>query len=162
VSSRLAADRGESLIEILVAMLIMGIVVVAVMGGLLTSVKVSDIHRKQATAGADVRSYVEGVKRAVAAGGYKPCAASSDYLPVPGTAAAAVHFVPHTGFTASVVKVEYWTDTGPGTPWSWASSCSPDWGLQRVTLQVQSDDGRATEQSVVVLRAPCGPAVSTC
>jgi type II secretory pathway pseudopilin PulG len=67
-------DRGESLIEILVAVLILGLTVAAVMGGLLTSVKVSDLHRKQATAGADVRSYAESVTRAVASpGGYKTC-----------------------------------------------------------------------------------------
>jgi type II secretory pathway pseudopilin PulG len=153
-------DRGESLIEILVAVLILGVTATAVMGGLLTSVKVSDIHRKQATAGADVRSYVESVTRAVAAGGYKPCAAPSDYLPVPGSAASAVHFATSTGFSPTVARVEYWSDSGPGTAWSWGSTCAPDWGLQRVTLQVASADGRATEQSVVVLRAPCGAGVT--
>jgi type II secretory pathway pseudopilin PulG len=153
-------DRGESLIEILVAVLILGLTVAAVMGALLTSVKVSDIHRKQATGGADVRSYAESVTRAVAAGGYKPCAAPSDYLPVAGTAATAVHFTPSAGFTPTVTRVEFWSDTGPGTPWTWTSACAPDWGLQRVTLQVASADGRATEQAVVVLRAPCGAGVT--
>ena len=154
-------DRGESLIEILVAVLILGLTVAAVMGGLLTSVKVSDLHRKQATAGADVRSYAESVTRAVASpGGYKTCAVPSDYLPVAGTDANKVHFTASTGFEPTVTKVEYWSDSGPGTTWAWSSTCAPDWGLQRVTLQVQSDDERATEQSVVVLRAPCGAGVT--
>jgi type II secretory pathway pseudopilin PulG len=153
-------DRGESLIEILVAVLILGLTVTAVMGALLTSVKVSDIHRKQATGGADVRSYAESVKRAVAAGGYQPCATPSAYLPVAGTAATAVHFTASAGFTPTVTRVEFWSDSGPGTPWTWTSTCAPDWGLQRVTLQVASADGRAREQSVIVLRAPCGAGVT--
>lgn len=153
-------DRGESLIEILVAVLILGLTGSAVMGGLLIGVKVSDIHRKEATGGADVRSYAESVERAVAAGGYAPCAAPSAYLPAAGTAANAVHFTASAGFTATVTAVEYWSDTGPGTSGTFGSTCAPDWGLQRVTLQVASDDGRATERAVVVLRAPCGAGVT--
>jgi type II secretory pathway pseudopilin PulG len=147
-------DRGESLIEILVAVLILGLTVTAIMGGLLTSVKLSDVHRKQATAGADVRSYAESVTRAVAAGGYQPCAGTSAYLPVSGTSPTAVHFTPSAGVTPTVVRVEYWSDSGPATPGTWQPSCSTDLGLQRVTLQVQSTDSRATEQTVVVLRLP--------
>ena len=149
-----ADDRGESLIEILVAVLILGITATAIMGGLLTSVKLSDVHRKQATAGADVRSYAESVTRAVAAGGYQPCAVTSAYLPVTDMDPKTVDFTPASGGTAAVVGVEYWSDSGPATAWSWKPSCAVDLGLQRVTLQVRSADSRATEQTVVVVRLP--------
>jgi type II secretory pathway pseudopilin PulG len=145
-------DRGESLIEILVAVLILGLTATAIMGGLLTSVKLSDVHRKQATAGADVRSYAESVTRAVAAGGYQPCAVTSSYLPGPGPTS--VHFTPSPGAVPTVVRVEYWSDSGPATAWSWKPTCAVDLGLQRVTLQVRSADSRATEQTVVVVRLP--------
>jgi type II secretory pathway pseudopilin PulG len=148
-------DRGESLIEILVAVLILGLTAVAVTGGLLASVKLSDVHRKQATGGAYARDYAESVSRYVAGTGYVPCAAAGAGSPyAPGT----VGFSAPSGYTASVTSVRYWPASGT----TWPTTCpSPDRGLQQVTLQVASADGRATETSVVVLRKPCGQG-STC
>ena len=50
---RVADERGETLVEMLLAVAIMGIAAVALMAGLTTSVLMSDIHRKQATAERD-------------------------------------------------------------------------------------------------------------
>ena len=74
-------DRGESLIEILVAVLIMGTAVVAIVGGLLASVKMSDVHRKQATSGGLARDYAELIDRHVAGSGYVACAGPAVYSP---------------------------------------------------------------------------------
>ena len=141
--SRLAADRGETLLEVLVAVAIMSIAMVAVAGGLVTGILVADIHRKQAGAGEAVRDYAEAIEGAVAAGGYVTCASTASYASPPGFAAPA-------GYTKSVVagSMRYWNG-------SWQTSCSADAGLQQLTLQVSSDDGRATERIVVVLRKPC-------
>jgi type II secretory pathway pseudopilin PulG len=62
-------DRGETLIELIVALAIMGITVVAIVSGIATGIVMSDIHRKQATAGAVVRQYAEAIENDVAAGG---------------------------------------------------------------------------------------------
>jgi type II secretory pathway pseudopilin PulG len=144
MAPRIAEERGETLIELLLTIVIMGITVVAVVGGLLAAIRMSDIHRRQATAGAAARDYVENVDRFVAGTGYVGCAGSSAYAP------ATVGFSAPAGFTAAVVSVRFWTGT------AWTSSCSSDQGLQQLTVQVQSADGRATEQAVVVLRKPCG------
>jgi type II secretory pathway pseudopilin PulG len=149
VTSRWSADRGETLIELLVAILIMGIAVVAVVGGLLASVKFSDVHRKQATGGADARSYAEAVGRYVAGDQYVECAAPSAYAP------ATVGFAAPSGFTAAVASVEYW-NAGTRT---FTGTCSSS-GLQRVTVQVASTDGRAAEKAIVVVRKPCGQGAS--
>jgi prepilin-type N-terminal cleavage/methylation domain-containing protein len=132
------ADRGESLLELLVALAIMGVAVVAVMGGLGASVTMSDVHRKQATAGAYVRAYAETLESSMAGGGYVGCASTTTY-PVPTL----------TNYSASVVSVRYWTGS------AWAASCTTDLGVQQVTVEVHSSDNRAREQLVVVLRKPC-------
>ena len=139
-------DRGETLLELLIALTIMSIAVVAVVGGLLAGVAVSDIHRKQSTAGAAVRDYAENVEKYVAGTGYSSCAAPSAYSPAAVGYSAAVP----SGYTAAAVAVRYWS----GTAWV-ASPCS-DVGLQELTIQVASSDTRAAERLVLVLRKPCG------
>ncbi|GAA1601351.1 prepilin-type N-terminal cleavage/methylation domain-containing protein [Kribbella sancticallisti] len=142
---RLADERGETLVELLIAVAIMGIVAVALMAGLATSVLISDIHRKQATAGTAVRDYAEALQNYVADGHYiDDCASPAGYalgsFPVPA------------GFQHSVVagSIRYWSSSG------WQSTCTTDSGLQQLEIQVASADGRATERVVVVLRKPCG------
>jgi Tfp pilus assembly protein PilV len=126
-------DRGETLLEILLAVVIMGIAVVALMAGLTTSVLMSDIHRKQSTAGAYLRDYAEAVENSVAAGNYLGCSNAAGYAAVPVTS------FPATGYARSVVS----------------SSCAFGSDVQQLTLQVRSTDGRASERLVVFVRKPC-------
>jgi len=140
---RVAGDSGETLVELLVAIVIMGITGAAIMGGLLASVHFSDVHRKQSTAGAYARDYGEAVDRFVAGGGYVECADTSAYTP------AAVGFSTPTGFSAAVTSVTYWDRAAR----RFGATCSSS-GLEQVTVQVTSADGRATERSVIVVREP--------
>jgi Tfp pilus assembly protein PilV len=140
----LTDDRGETLLEILVAVVLLGVAVVSVVGALLTTVQMSDLHRKQASAAVAARDYAETVERRVAAGGYVGCAAASAYQP------SAVAFGTPAGYTASTTSVRYWSGSG------WTAACSADQGLQLATLEVRSADGRADERTAVVLRRPCG------
>jgi type II secretory pathway pseudopilin PulG len=141
-------DRGDTLVELLVSIAIMGIAGVAIFGALLTSVKVSDYHRKQASAGAYVHNVAEALTT-FAATGYKQCATKTDYPPP------TVGYTAPAGFSASTTSVAYWIISS-GT---WATTgCTPssDSGVQRVSIQVASSDGRATESLQVVVRQPCG------
>lgn len=143
-------ERGETLLELLIALTIMSIAVVAIVGGLVAGVAVSDIHRKQSTAGAAVRDYAEIVEKYVAGAPYTSCAAPSAYAP------ATVGFtVPSGGYTATAVALRYWSGT------AWTTSPCTDVGLRELTIQVASTDSRAAEQLVLVLRKPCGDG-STC
>ena len=144
-------DRGETMLELLIAVTIMAIAVVAVVGGLGVSVLISDIHRKQATAGDAVRNYAETMENLVTAGGYRPCGSTSDYTTL------AASFTPPAGYQDSVVRTRYWAPGG-----GWQTSCSSDIGLQQLTLQVASSDNRASEQLVIVLRKPCGLTDALC
>ena len=142
--ARWGDERGESLLELLVAVVIMGVTVAAVVGALAVAARTSDIHRKQATSGTSARDYAETVGRRVAGGAYTGCAPASAF------AAATVGFAVPAGYTASVVSVRYWDGS------SFATACGTDTGLQQVVLQLASTDGRATERATVVVRKPCG------
>ena len=134
-------EEGETLIELLIAVAIMGIAVVAIVGGIATTILMSDIHRKQATAGAYLRDYAETLQ-----GSYTSCTSGApDY--------AALLAEPVGGqFTAPTATVTYWDTVSRSFS---GSSCPPtDPGLQQVTLTLASADSRASESLVVVLRQP--------
>lgn len=135
-------DRGETLLELVVSMAVIGVAVVAVVGGLSTSIFMSDLHRKQATAGAAVRDYAEAVQSTVISAGYTPCAAATRY------AATTVGFAAPTGYQPVVVSVRYWSSGG------WQTTCSSDSGLQQVTIGV-SNGTKVDERLTVVVRRPC-------
>jgi type II secretory pathway pseudopilin PulG len=146
-----ARESGETLIELVVAVSIMGVALVAVMAGLGTSVLVSDIHRKQAIAGSVLRNYAEAINAAVTGGGYVDCAPSSAYASPAG-------FAPPSGYRISVVagSMRYWNGN------AWHPTCSTDTGLQQLTAQVASEDNRAIETLVLTLRKPCRPGDPPC
>jgi Tfp pilus assembly protein PilV len=133
IRQRLGDERGESLLEVLIAVAIMGVAVVAIMAGLTTSVLMSDIHRKQSTAGAYVRDFAEAIENSVAAGNYLGCSNSAGY------AALTVPDFPAAGYEKSVV----------------GSSCSYGADVHELTLEVRSTDGRASERLVLFVRKPC-------
>jgi type II secretory pathway pseudopilin PulG len=132
-------DTGETLVELIIAVAIMGIVVVAIVGGIGTTLLMSDLHRKQATAGAYLRNYAETLQAS-----YAPCTSGApDY--------AALLTAPVSGFSPPTATVRYW-DTASS---SFSSSCPPtDSGLQQITLTLAAADSRATESLVVVVRQP--------
>ena len=134
-------ERGESLLELVIAIALMGVAVVALMAGVATTITISDTQRKQATAALAVRDYAEALQEYVADGHYTNCATT---YAVPG-------FTPPAGFTARVVpgSVQYWTGL------LWLPLCLPDKGLQRLRVSVVSQDGRVEERLDLVLRKPC-------
>jgi Tfp pilus assembly protein PilV len=138
-------DRGETLVELLVAVMIMGVTVVSIVGAVVTSILMPDVHRKQATAGVHVRNYAEAIETAVVLNGYVATC-------TPGYATG---FAP-PGYTSQIVAVSFWNGTSFPSP----CNAATDIGLQQLTLQVSSSDGRATETLVVVVRNSCGPGTS--
>jgi len=147
-------DRGETLVEVLVAVVILGVAGVAVVAGLQMSVAASDIHRKETTGGAYARSYAEAIQEYVAAGHYAPCAASGDYAPSTVGFSGALP----AGYTASQAAAKRVPpDGGP------AGVCSGnDTGVQQVQVTVASNDGRASEKLVLLLRKPCDATMAVC
>jgi Tfp pilus assembly protein PilV len=136
-------EAGESLVEVLVAVTIMGFAVVAIVSGIGTTILMTDVHRKQATAGVLVRNYAEAVEKYVASGSYDS-SASPNYLP------ATVGFSsPSANFTPSVQSVQCWDDTNKAFV-----TCAAGSKVQRVLVKVNSSDQRASEALAVIVRQP--------
>ncbi len=162
-------DEGETLIELIIAVAIMGIAVVAIVGGIATALLMSDIHRKQATAGSCVQNYAEAVAAYVATDSTASKAnfaasATPDYSP------SAVGFTASTGQLPCDVRSDDATSqparfvatmTPPVLCWNgtgFSNSCpaatADNHAVQRVTLRVASADLRASESLVVVVSKP--------
>ena len=143
-------DAGSTLVELLMTVLILGVVFVVILGGMMTGLVASDLHRKQATSETVIRSYAEAVKAAP----YSVCAAPAAYA-----APAAGYSVPvglSPTYSVSVVSVRYWQPGGATGSFvgSLASCPGADNNLQSVTLKVVSSDGRDAETLQVVKRKP--------
>ncbi|WP_435772026.1 type II secretion system protein [Nocardioides sp. SYSU DS0651] len=143
-------ERGETLVELVVALAILGVAGVAILTGLLVSVRTSDVQRNEATGGAYVRSFAEAIQNYVDANGYRACSSAAATY-----AAVTVPDLP-AGYTPSVTAVRSWN----GTAWG---SCTAD-GIQRLDLVVTTTGDaahRADETLTVVLRRPCNGGATT-
>jgi type II secretory pathway pseudopilin PulG len=138
---RVDAERGETLLELVVSIAILGVCVIAIGSGVAMSVRLSAIHRNQATASAFLHNYAETVQSS-----YQACSGATppDYvsgLPVP------------TGFDPPTASVNYWDSTA--VQFGTDGACpSADPGLEQVTLYLQTTDQSVTESLVVVVRDP--------
>jgi type II secretory pathway pseudopilin PulG len=134
---RRSSEAGFSLPEILVIIFIVGVAFAAILGGMITSITVSALHRKEATADTFVRDAAERLKDRGQA--YQPCAGTGSYAlpPVP------------SGYSVSV-SVKYWDGTS-FNPVTFVPSCpSPDKGMQLITVAASS--GQVHETVTIVKR----------
>jgi Tfp pilus assembly protein PilV len=140
---------------VLIAVAIMSIAVLGIGGALVTAVHVSDIHRKQATAGALVHSiaeqlqatYTEGICGSNPQNAYSKASQPAAYQALTG----------HPGYDAMVERVLFWHPAA--TPAAFGSGC-PDVGVQLVTVRVWNGD--VEERLDVVLRKLCRPGDPPC
>ncbi|HST66042.1 MAG TPA: type II secretion system protein [Mycobacteriales bacterium] len=137
-------DAGETLTELLVTVVILGIATAGISVALGMTVKASAMQRQQALAQNALRSWAEQI----GAGPYTACATAGSF--------AAPSPAPARGLTAAVTAVQYWNGV------TFVSSCGTDTGVQRVTLRVTAANGLSpalTKTVAVVVRKPCA---STC
>ena len=135
------ADRrsqaGATLVEVLIAVMVLGIAFVSVLGAFGTSIASSDLHRRQAVAETAIRRYAEAVK------------AQSFVSTCPASYGMGTFVVPTTPyvFTAAAPVVAYYNQATN----DWTGSCSAT-AIQRVTVSITSDDGRVDAELDVVKR----------
>jgi Tfp pilus assembly protein PilE len=132
-------ERGETLLELLVAITILGVCVVAIGAGIVASIRIAQIHRYQAMADDALHNYAETLQTK-----YQLCAAgTSNYY-------ASLLASPDSNFTNPTAAVASWS---PASAQFVAGCAAPDSGLQQVTLTLTSVNGYVAETLVVVLRS---------
>jgi type II secretory pathway pseudopilin PulG len=138
-------DRGETLIELLVSIVILGITGAAILGGVLTLVMAASVHDQQVTTMAQLRVAAETVTRAETAA-FTDCATADQVAAASGLRTSGQGVV-------YVESVAYWEPTGS----HFAPTCAQQ-GLLRVRLRLDIaqraplDD---TQTLDVVVREPC-------
>jgi type II secretory pathway pseudopilin PulG len=135
-----ARDAGESLIELLVTVVILGIATAGIVGALLAVGTASQTHRRLVLAQNALRSWAEQI----GTGPYTDCANTGNF-------AAPSQTLP-TGFSAAVTGVQYWDGA------AFAGTCGTDTGIQRVTLRITALDGLSpavNQSGAIVVRKPC-------
>ena len=139
----LRSEAGFSLAEIVITVAIVGITFTALLGGMLTAIKVSTQHQRNATADAVARSAAEWVKDP-AQSPYVNCAGGNTY----GLTGVSIP----SGYNVAMT-VRYWDGaipTGAAYQPAFQASCTTDRGLQQITITATASDG--TTESVQVLK----------
>ncbi|MFC4332560.1 type II secretion system protein [Streptomyces andamanensis] len=125
---RRRGEEGETLVEVLVAVVLMGVAFVIILGGMGTAIVSSVTQQKVTGADSVVRSAAEKIVGAP----YVSCAGSYD---TPG---------PPAGYTVTV-EVEYWDGVG-----AFDRLCpAADTGVQKVTLTVHSTGPRPVRDTTL-------------
>jgi Tfp pilus assembly protein PilV len=136
----LRGDQGETLLELLVSIVILGVCVVAIGSSITLSILMSDVHRKQSVASEFLHNYAETIQAST----YQPCTGAVNY-------ATSLAVPPNGGpWTLTQKKVQFWNGT------SFTSTCpgTGDKGLEQVTLRLQSSDQTVDETLDVIVRNP--------
>lgn len=127
------SEAGTTLIELIVAVAIMGIAFVSILGGIGTAIIGADVQRRDATTGLVLASAAEKVVADTTP--YRPCATVADYAPPPSP----------TGFTVAVTKVAYWEPAAnrfaTEAPFSCTQVPVADDGLQLLQLTLTATSG---------------------
>jgi Tfp pilus assembly protein PilV len=153
------SEAGETLIEVLIASALMGIVVVTVIGGITTMLLGAMTHRAQASANSVLVSAVERVKSADTI--RARCAQEADYLAAAQTATLPQEWLDRgwTGakaFPTGSISMAYETgnpaDQSLGGTFFFKESACPDTGtptntltLQLIKISVTDPGGRVTQ-----------------
>jgi prepilin-type N-terminal cleavage/methylation domain-containing protein len=147
--SRLTRLRGDesgfTLVELLIAMVVMGIIVVGLLPALALGIRSGDDQRTLSTAELTLRSLAEHVKAAP----YEPCALPADYQ------AGWADPPDEEGITATVVEVAFWDQdlTGPAVVFQATCLGDPEGSrLQQVLVRVDVADTGSVHQTLVVKR----------
>jgi type II secretory pathway pseudopilin PulG len=164
-----SSEAGETLVEVMVAMIVLGISVVAIMGALFVSSRTGFFNEKQSRADLVLRDFAETLKgRGTTTFGsttynatYLPC----ETLGTAGSYPAYSPPAPSSTYRAAITKIEYLNGYSGSSPvWRAQSLGCPaggDQGLERLTLQVKSPSAdqtgnEAVETTTIVKRNTTG------
>jgi prepilin-type N-terminal cleavage/methylation domain-containing protein len=149
------SEDGFTLVEILVALVILSVCIIALVSAMTSLLLATEHHRGQGATDTVVRDYGEAIKqKAISATTYTKCPTTADLTP--STFPSDARFK-----TPTIDKVEYWVSTSPNDPTTGSyttnrATCTArydflcivggvtsvrhecDPGIQRVTISVQA------------------------
>ncbi|MBM0126249.1 PulJ/GspJ family protein [Pimelobacter simplex] len=131
-------ERGDTLVEVMVAVAILGIAAVAIMAGLTLSASISGKDRGQSTSTTDVRNFAEYIESEVASGAF----VSSGLYTWPGNS------------SVEVVQAECLSKASATTASPVWGSCPSDGGLQKLKLKATANG--MVETLTIVVAKRCG------
>jgi prepilin-type N-terminal cleavage/methylation domain-containing protein len=150
-TERASGDAGTTLIEVLVAVALLGIASTAILTGLVTFNSESNRHREQSTAITVLTYATETLTSSAVA--YQNCATVSSYTPAALTNGFdfATFASAWPSSTVAVQSVRYWNGAAFDTTCRDNGSDRSRW-LQEITVRVTSPDDKAHAEIVVVKR----------
>jgi type II secretory pathway pseudopilin PulG len=149
-----AGDRGETLVELVISIAIMGIAVVAVLGAVRLAVDGSSFDQRRVQAKSALRAWGESIAQRVSDANYPTCGSDPD--PAHPLYAPSAIAVP-AGFTGTVAEVSYWNGTAFAAPGGCAAGIG-DRGAQRVRLHMHVSDSVYSGFDAdlwITVRKPC-------
>jgi type II secretory pathway pseudopilin PulG len=139
------SERGDTLLEVIIAVAILAIAGVALIGSVLTSITSSSQHRTMTQSDTYLKSYANAAAQQIQRQTnplYKPCA-SSYAVTTPAD-------IPNT-YTIGIASIQYWQGGNNG---SWGGSCSQgNDPAQLITVAVTSPT-QGTESLSFAVRNP--------
>ena len=145
-------DRGETLIEVLIAIAIIGITAAALFGGISAGIFSSTIHRHQTIAGTILESAGETLAN-ISFNPYVNCATTGSYNPEGGF----TNEVPSGGWSVSITQVEWWSGSSfiPSTSPNCPDTTSDGFlHLQLIDISVYGPGGQTIQSRSYIKRGP--------
>lgn len=140
MSARARGDAGDTLIELLVTVAIMGLAIVFIVGGIAQAAMLSGLHRDEADVSAALASAAAYLKSLP----YQPCGVGAN--PTPALEADVASWWSGLGAAEADVAVPTVTAATSldGTACS-SASLTADPGIELITVQDSSTDARVTQ-----------------
>jgi type II secretory pathway pseudopilin PulG len=136
-------DRGDTLVEVLLAVVIMGTLVVAIIEGYLTAAQNQRRHHDLSQAETLTRTYIEGLQQHP--GDFSSCGANYAASP------------PSAGMTVQVANVGYWVKNSD-SPAQFVSGCGGGGGgvpdIQKLTVTVTRGSSTVMSTEIVLRTSP--------
>lgn len=148
-------ERGDTLVEILIAIAILGISVTALLGALVTTITSASEHRSLASNDTVLRSYAEQLKDVIQLRTtgpiFTPCATVTSSNGYAGTTITPSNLP--TRYTVKIQSIQWWnkeTNTFDSPPTPCAANDNIHIGFQLITLQSTAPNGVASTLTIGV------------
>jgi type II secretory pathway pseudopilin PulG len=168
-STPASSEAGETLLEVMVAMMVLGISVVAILGAFIVATRTGTFNNQQSAADLVLRDLAETLKgrgpTSIGSASYDATYLPCETLSLPGRGYPAyTPPAPNASYQATITKIEYlngysgtapiWRDKSQGCP------AGGDQGLERLTLRAATlssvTDNTAVETTTIVKRNAAG------